>query len=356
MVNIRKNDEVIDELIAHEDNKPIRPKLSFVKFEGGTPEGMMQSLCENVPNAMQSSSEGGNALNARVSAKTGQSNSVWSGDTVLYNTKSEGERAIVDGRLTINIMVQPTALAGFLKKSSTDVRGNGFLSRYLVCAPISTCGGRYEAGIKFTSDNIDALNTKVTELLTKVAELDNYTSRKAIRFSREAKVIWMDVFNDIEFKMGVGGMYQYARDHASKLSEIIARLAALLHCFEYSMDEDISSETLLEAIRMVAYFSGQFMKVFCAPPKYITDAEALRCWFGGHVNSGRRFLKKNNILKFGPAGTRKKANLDVALGYLRPSCAIGEFLFGRTMVVDLLPALPIDEALLRQELSINVVF
>ncbi len=356
MVNIMKNDEVIDELIAHEDNKPIRPKLSFVKFEGGTPEGLMQSLCENIPNAMQSSSEGGNALNTKASSKTGQSNSFWSGDTVLYNTKSEGERAIVDGRLTINIMVQPAALAGFLKKSSTDVRGNGFLSRYLVCAPISTCGGRYEAGIKFTNDNIDALNAKVTELLTKVAELEDYTNRKTIHFSREAKVIWIDVFNDIEFKMGVGGMYQYARDHASKLSEIIARLAALLHCFEYSMDEDISSETLLEAIRMVAYFSGQFMKVFCAPPKYVTDAENLKCWFGGYVNSGRRYLKKNDILKFGPSGTRKKASLDVALGYLKSNCHIGEFLFGRTMVIDLLPMQPSNEAVIRQELSINVVF
>ncbi|MDT0602542.1 DUF3987 domain-containing protein [Thalassotalea castellviae] len=356
MNNKRRNNKVIDELIAHEDNKPIRPKLSFVKFEDGTPEGVMQSLCENVPNAMQSSSEGGNILNTKASAKTGQNNSFWSGDRVSHNTKTDGEMAIVDGRLTMNIMVQPTALQKFLKKSSTDVRGNGFLSRYLVCAPISTCGGRYEKGIKSTSDNIKAFNTKVAELLSEASELKDYTNRKTIRLSSKAKAIWIEVFNDVEYKMGGGGMYQYARDHASKLLEIIGRLAALLHCFEYSMDEDISSETLLEAINIVAYFSGQFMKVFCAPPKYVTDAENLKGWFGGYVNSGRRYLKKNDILKFGPSGTRKKASLDAALGYLKSNWRIGEFLFGRTMVIDLLPTQQIDEAVIRQELTIKFVF
>lgn len=75
--------------------------------------------------------------------------------------------------------------------------------------------------------------------------------------------------------MGPEGVFEHAKDHASKLPENIARLAALIHSFDDLSEEEISLDTLLEAIDLVAYFSKEFMKVFSAPPKYEVDADNL---------------------------------------------------------------------------------
>jgi hypothetical protein len=348
--------EVIAKLLAHQENIPIKPKMPMQTYEDSTPEALISGLNENIPNASLSSSEGGVLWNSRLMSQTAILNAFWSGDSVTVNRKSEGSHTVEEPRLTVSIMTQHSALERFMKKTKDDVRGNGFLSRFLVCAPISNCGFRQASGIDCSRDGLQAFNDRLYQLLSESAELDDYTSKIVIKFSDEAKRIWLDVYNDIEFKMGPNGIYEHVKDHASKLPENIARVAALIHYFDSSSKEGISAGTLMESINLVGYFSCQFMNVFCAPPKYVIDAQNLMQWFSVYANSGIRYLKRNNILQFEPKGTRTKADLEAALEYLKPNNDLAEIISRKTRVIDLWPRQPFDETKLSQDLSLDVVF
>jgi hypothetical protein len=347
--------EMVDRLLEHEDCKPTKPKLPFLTFEDTTPEALFFSLSENIPNAMLGSSEGGIIFNSRAFVQTPAFSSIWSGDSIIVDRKSVESFTLEGARLTVSIMVQPSSLERFIKKNKDDVRGNGFLPRFLVCAPPSNCGFRQVSGADYHQEGLQVFNDRVYQLLSESAELEDFTLKVVIGFSSEAKRIWFDICNDIEFNMGPGGVFQHAKDHASKLPENIARLAALIHYFNNSSEKEISAVTLMESINLMGYFSAQFLNVFCAPPKYIADAQNLMQWLGMYANSGVRYIKRNNILQFGPVGTRKKKGFEAALEHLKLNGCLKEMMSRRTRVIDLWPQQLLDEAKLNQDLLQDVV-
>lgn len=342
------------QLLELEEKKPIKPKLDLLSYEDSTIEALLSGLSENVPNAFLGSSEGGVLLNSRAMAQTASLNAIWSGDDVTVNRKITGSYTVESARLTVHIMTQSSALDRFIKKSKDSVRGNGFLARLLVCAPSSNIGFRQSTGIGYSRAGIQAFNDKLYHWLSESQDISDYTNRKIVRFSNEAKKIWQDVYNDIEVKMRPNGIFQQVADHASKLPENIARLAALIHCFNGDLNDEISAETLLESINLMSYFSGQFVKVFSAPPKCAVDAQNLIQWFLTLSNSGIRYIKRNDIFQFGPYGTRNKKNLEQALEYLKPNYILSEIMIKpKTRVVDLFPNYQHDEAKLILDLGLK---
>ncbi|WP_375748159.1 YfjI family protein [Vibrio sp. HN007] len=348
-------DEMLVRILQHEERAPKTPKLPLLTFEDSTSEALVSAMNEHTPNGYLGSSEGGVLLNGRVMSRTPALNSIWSGDDVTVNRKSSESFTIIEPRLTMNVMVQPNVVEDYIKKTNGNVRGNGHLSRYLVCAPDSNCGFRYNHGINYSEDNLELFNDRIYELLSQAAELSDYKDKITVSLSDEAKKYWYAIANDIEDKMKPGGIYEYARDHASKLGENIVRLAALIHYFDESSQEKISLDTLVEATELVAYFSDEFMKVFACPPKYKTDAENLFRWFATYADSGVRYIKRNNILQFGPSGTRKKADLDLAFEYLKTGVNVKEIVINRTRIIDLYPDQDMDTDRLRKDLLCEVV-
>lgn len=352
---LEQYNEVLEDLLAHQNTAPIKPRLPMRVYEDSTSEALLSDFSENTPNAFLSSSEGGTIFNSRIMTNTPILNSLISGDSVTVNRKTEEIHTAEDPRLTINIMTQWSPLEGFMSRTKDDVLANGFLSRFLVCAPRSNCGYRQSNGIVCSSERIKEFNERLYKLLSQAAELDDYKQKTVIKFSDGAKRIWLDVYNDVEAKMAPGGIYQYVKGHASKLLEIVARLAALNHSFDNASEDEISAATLVESINLVGYFSSQFMNIFCKPPKYVVDAQNLMQWFGAYINSGVRYLKRTTVMQCGPIGTRKKKDLEPALEYLRPNFHIRELVSKKTRVIDLMSHIPFDGDKLKQDLSLEVV-
>lgn len=89
------------------------------------------------------------------------------------------------------------------------------------------------------------------------------------------KRLFLELVKKCNQPLAPGGMYECAKDHASKVPENIARVAALTHCFEHPDDFEISVESLWLAVELLSYFSRDFLRVFCPPPKYVLDAQEL---------------------------------------------------------------------------------
>lgn len=108
------------------------------------------------------------------------------------------------------------------------------MARFLVCHPESTQGTRTIGDDTLSWERCNDFSARIGELLIlNRALLDSpKKERLTVRFSQEAEERWRDVFNEIETGIVEGGRFEGVADHASKLADNIARIAALLHFFD----------------------------------------------------------------------------------------------------------------------------
>ncbi|SIR15668.1 Protein of unknown function [Shewanella morhuae] len=176
--------------------------------------------------------------------------------------------------------------------------------------------------------------------------------RKIVTFSDETIELWFDISNDIEFKMAPGGIYENARDHASKQPEIIARVAANIHYFDHPFDSKISVESLKTAIDLVSYYSFQFLNNFCQPPMEVILGQKLALLLSSYRDRGIRYIKKNKVLQYGPPMLRKSKNLNDALNELLSNRLIDVFDYNTTVVIDLYPGVPFDRIIFDRDMNL----
>ncbi|GAL12538.1 hypothetical protein JCM19233_3530 [Vibrio astriarenae] len=350
----------IERLVDHQLNKPQAPKPRIIRFEDVTPQSLQAELQGIGASALLSSSEGAKILNSLLMKNTSFLNDIWSGEDTRVSRKSSDDIVIEDARLTVSIMTQVSTVKKFIAKSTDDVRGNGFFARFLLCYPPSNCGNRQSYGIKVPTEAIDEFNERVYSLLQLLPMKVDERERRVVSFCYDAKKVLTDISNDIETGMKPGGRFEFAKDHGSKLVENTVRVAAILHCFEvYSEEEplpEIPLQTLWDAINIVAYYSSEFMGLFCSPPsppQYVLDAEVLANWLAQRANAGTRYIKNNYILQYGPNCLRKSKALKAALDYLGPDPRFSQLLIGKTKVIDLYPACAQDLA--KQQLDLSTV-
>lgn len=156
---------LLKELVENEAKQPQRPKASRILYEDSTIEALTFGLKNDSPNAFLGSSEGGVLMNSALMSNTPMLNSIWSGDDVTVVRKTTDSYTLSGVRLTTHIMIQPQALKRFMDKSQDVVRGNGYLSRFLVCFPMPLSGGRRTSGIRYEKEFINQFNQRIEQLL-----------------------------------------------------------------------------------------------------------------------------------------------------------------------------------------------
>lgn len=324
-------------LKIHLTTEPVRPQCIRLLYEKATPEALLDGLDKNYPFASLVSSEGGIALNSQFIASLAAINTLWSGDTVTADTKTAGSIHLEEARLGVFIMVQDGVFQQYIKKSKGLARDSGFMARALFCNAPSLAGQRTHNNSKLSSRNTDIYTEKLGYFLELLKTRKRDEPKTIIKFSAVAQKFWFEIANQIETLMGFGNRFYKAQDHASKLAELICRVAGIIHCYESNTDEEVSIEILQTSLNICLHFSDQFLKAFDAPPEYIYNAEILSTYLDQYYQKGRRFIRKNHLMQRGPRAIRTKVKLDDALGYLYDTNKIGYLDYKNTCVIDLYP-------------------
>ncbi len=162
---VSEMNDPLRELIEHEAKQPQRPQGPRIIYEDSTLEALTNGLKNDSPYGYLGSSEGGVLMNSALMSNTPVLNAIWSGDDVTVTRKTTDSYTLSGVRLTTHIMIQPQALKRFMDKSQNVVRGNGFLSRFLVCFPMPLSGGRKTNGIRYEKEFINQFNQRIEELL-----------------------------------------------------------------------------------------------------------------------------------------------------------------------------------------------
>lgn len=327
-------------LIKHRLAMPKAPCAFKMLYEDATSEALFRGLCKDYPSAGLISSEGGGVINGRAFGDLSKQNSIWSGDTVTVDRVSVGSYELTNVRLTVSMMVQGKMFDDYIQRHGELSRGSGLWARFLVCRPSSTQGSRFINNGVMSWEHRDDFLARLSVLLKQNGDLERSQERerKIVEFSAAASERWFYIFNYIESEISLGGRFEGAGDHASKLAENIARVAALLHYFEFGAGQ-ISVETLDAAISICFWCSDEFLKVFLPPSETETDAVDLDFWLQRHRVSGARYIPKNYVRQFGPGKLRDKKRLDRALEALVARGSVLMVRQGKTTTIDLFPGM-----------------
>lgn len=351
LLDNKEGDEACKQFMDHEACVPVKPRRCKFLYEDATSEALFLGLHQNIPTAGLISSEGGGVLAGKAFNDLSKQNALWSGDVITVDRVSS-ESYEVRARLTVSLMVQENSFFCYMEKHGERSRGSGLWARFLVCNPRSTQGTRLIAGGDALWHCCERFSERIREILMKNVEFMNEPAgqKLVVRFSQEAAQRWINIFNAIESEIKPGGRYFGMGDHASKLADNIARVAALFHFFEKS-GGDIGLETLEAAVDVCFWYSDEFLRMFVSLPQEEVDAHELDAWLQVKRESGERVVAKNSILQKGPNQLRKVKRLDPAIDVLLAQGKILLSRFKNVTYLDIRPECSMSNFITRTILS-----
>ncbi|MCC1497941.1 YfjI family protein [Alcanivorax sp. 1008] len=320
--------------------EPVKPKKVQLLHEDISPAAMLAALDE-YPIGGLVSGEAAMILDGRAFEAFAHFNDLWSGSGVKY--ERAGKRIRLSGvTLTNSFMIQPTLFEPQTDKRKQKIRDSGYWARNLIFSPDSTQGTRLSRNKSTSTSKIKRFNKRISELLEemKVAASDPNFKKRILKFSPQAQEQWLEISDQIEMQKGPGGYFERATDHAAKLPEIIARLAALIHYFE-GFQGEISTDTLYVAVEICKECSDDFMQLFVKPPEEFADAELLEKRFEEYRERGWRYVERTFARRRCPNPLRQGGRFFIALdrlyldGFARP-----RYTDKGVEVIDLCPGQP----------------
>jgi putative DNA primase/helicase len=291
-----------------------------------TSEKLGKSLATEWPSAGIFSSEGGAVLGGHSMGKDaiGRTlallNKLWDGADHIVDRATAASFAVRGARMTISLQVQPHVLTDFLDRDRGMSRGSGFLARFLVSQPMSLQGTRFykESG---DMPELGAFSSRITGLLNEPQQIDpdRGLTLPALDFTADAKALWVKSYNAIEGELLSGGDFASIRDAASKAADNIARLAAVLHVFEYGAHGPIAAQSVEAATSIVLWHAYSARALFASSTlsREAANAATLDRWLIDRCTmEGVDGFSGRTLGKAGPNGTRKREDLDAALDIL----------------------------------------
>ncbi len=306
-------------LEAHLASEPVPPIQRRLLREDLTAETLFDALSGNGQSLAIVTDEGDVVFRSRAMANLGVLNRIYDGARSIPRDRvAAGPRVIRNPRMSISIMTQPKVLDDYLERKGDLARGSGHLARYLVGMPESTKGLRaIWWGMTPSLACLEVFHERVNQMLDAQEKRRDAGchERELIRFSEDAKREWIRVHNSVEEMLLPWGWMRQIPDFASKSLEMIARVAAILHCFT-CQDGDISVDTLQRALAIMNWHLFEFHRIFCPPPQSRNDAHTLYCYLQSHYwNYGMRSALRNELLRNGPI--RPRENFEPALHQLQ---------------------------------------
>jgi hypothetical protein len=321
---IRKVQNLVD---AHLIAEPEKPKKTQLLHEDITYPALLQAANENSKYLCVLADEGTRTLDGLVTPGISALNSGWNGVQLITGRKTSESFIVNDPRFSMLISIQPGPFNDYRERKSDQAKESGLWARASVCGPYSTIGYR-DNSLQTFSKPPEMFEKRLRKLIKKCMKKVKRDSndRNLIRFDDAAQDLFNAISNEIEFNMRPGGLYENAKDHASKLMENIARIAANLHIIN-KCDGDISWRTLNTAIHICVFFSKEYLNVFDSRPQHVIDAEILYTWMMQQAqNHNSNVLPKRWVMQHCPSKVRKSKRFWSALEHLEITQSIRVFI------------------------------
>lgn len=314
-----------DALQLHMEDKPTAPlPINIGILSDVTPQAISKFIKENHVRSLGiMTAEGEEFLSNGIKQQSSILNKGYSGEATNRYRAGEGEQSY-DIPITTCIFVQPEVAHNAFSGPKNLMRATGTLARTLFAYPASTQGTRFlnkdEISVeKFVANllqdnesyqDTQKIKEKYCQWITKrLAHSSSASTEKMslLTLKKEAQALWYQAFNECEMHMQPGNRYEAFTDHASKLPDQWLRVAAIIHSYNHATSGEISTETLVAAIRLVNAFSDEFVRTF----RSISNEEKDIFTLQGYIDRLRqryRYLPKRYITSCGPLRPTARCN------------------------------------------------
>lgn len=243
---------------------------------------------------------------------------IWDGQPIKRVRALDGVSILRGRRLSMHLLIQPEAAAGFL--SDPALRDQGLLSRALVAAPESLAGGRlYRQPAVGIPPAIGKYRARLLSLLGSSWPLEadkrNELAPPALSMTGDATALWRTFFDHVETQIGKSGGCAPIRDFAAKIAEHAARIAGVITVIDEDRPRDIGADAMRGALALADWYLNEALRLHRAArtdPRLIR-AQQLLDWLRGR---GDGAVSVRDILRLGPGVIRTKAAADDAVSAL----------------------------------------
>jgi hypothetical protein len=309
-------------LLGSEPEKPLSPFLvtGDLTIEGLTKNWANAHAALGVFTAEGGMFTAGHGMNDDNRLKTAAMLSeLWDGKPVKRVRALDGVTILPGRRLSLHVMIQPEAAAGFL--CNDVLRDQGLLSRILVAAPASLAGSRvYREPCPEAAATIKAYGARLLSILEAKPALEpgtrNELAPRALPISASATGIWRQFYDHIEGQCGAGNGLEAIGDFAAKAAEHAARIAGVLTIVEDLHAREIGLSRMQGAVVLADWYVCEALRLKQAgrtDPKLLRAAKLLE-WLQGQPGRTASFRE---MLQFGPNATRTKILAEEALSILK---------------------------------------
>ena len=270
------------------------------------------------------SAEGEEFLSKGIKNQSSVLNKGFSGEKTSKQLVTRGDESH-NAPITALIFGQPYIMEKAFGGDNNRMRGTGTLSRCLFTCPFSTIGYQHRSSIDSTNyfpPNVDGPATEknyhlwASELLDQnVKVFESGASRRRLKLSKDALDMWYQGRAELDIQLRPGGRYEQFRDHGNRLPEQWLRVALVIHGYNQREHDEISAQTLRQAIGLVNSFSTEFQNVFRPTSKEDRDVMKLLKWINDKRSQSVRYIGKS----FATTGSslRPVARLNNALQILQ---------------------------------------
>jgi len=202
-----------------------------------------------------------------------------SGDPVRVDRGSRESIYLERPALSMGLSPQPSVLKSIA--DSPGFRGRGLLARFLYLLPKSRLGFR-NLETEPVPHNLKRNWEKVIHQLLDL-ETGKDNSPRILNLQYAAYQEWLEFSRVVEVDLQEGGRFEDISDWAGKLPGAAVRLAGLLHCVkhpEQPWNENISLETMREALGLASVFTSHALKAFdlMGADKFLEGARKVWRW------------------------------------------------------------------------------
>jgi hypothetical protein len=317
------------------------PELPQLYAEDVTPEKLANLLARQGGRMLQASTEGTPFEICKGRYSQGANFDVYlkghSGDPLRIGRVSRETDTVDCPALTVVLTVPPDVIAGLA--SEAQLRGRGFLARWLYSLPTSKVGRRLVRASPVPSE----VEKTYQANLLKLWELKGSANAPhLLTFSPEADVALAEFEGWLEPQLAPEEELSLLAGWANKLAGTIARIAGILHVAGavgrgVAWDFPVEAVTVAKAITLGKdYFLPHALAAFAlmGADQRLADARRILRWLGDQVqfvnsvtfvNGGKGFAvsaRDIHVKVFG--GSRKVEQVEAAIGvlekhlYLRP--------------------------------------
>jgi len=272
----------------HNASRPALKKGVKLQIENVTPSAFLKFFDRYHPATGIIADEGAGALMSFAAANVGNLNNSWNGKTIHVERSSTDSFSVEDPRLTIHLMLQPEIFNDALQKKNNFWVESGLVARALFAAPVSKIGTRNNAPASIELDpnrpGKEIFHERIRRLIARCYENEDGWGTSNISFDHVAAGMWRAYLLEIEGSMGHGMRFHKITGAASKAPENVARIAALLQCYENACDDtlsNISVANFLAAKEIGNYYLEQQLAHFAPPLVHpgAKDAFVFWSWF-----------------------------------------------------------------------------